>query len=120
MNIFHKLTILFFYILILSGLILSIYSVLFCLHILNSEKNDNENNFKLQQMALFSIVLMVVGNIYVLGNLIAYLIFYPIEKEFFPVAKKKFYHRINIFKNISSNGVKYMNNETLEPLLITT
>lgn len=88
-------------------------------------------NFKLDVQIMFTAltgsVLYIVGNFYNIGKGILDLIFYSIEKEFFPTTMKKFRIRLstntNLYEYYSSSFLrpKTLENETdIEGLLSRT
>jgi hypothetical protein len=54
-------------------------------------------------IALIASILFIIGNFYKIGNLLFCLLFYTIEKEFFPVNLKKHYIRINNSNSMNKN-----------------
>jgi hypothetical protein len=123
---FEKFIVIFFDFLLCVSLILYIYS--FSL-IISSHRNDSylqiknmkkvveDENQSIKFYGLWASLFFIIGNIYKVGDSIAHLVFYSIEKEFFPAAVKKFYFNINSSKgSIGILGYKNFHSEKIQTL----
>ena len=72
-----------------------------------------DENTQIKLFALIAAVLFIIGNIYKIGDVITNLLFYSIEKEFFPAPIKKFYFRI--LPKTKSNGLRLISNFNSDP-----
>jgi hypothetical protein len=133
---FEKFIVLFFDFLVCVSLILYIYSFSLIigshrsdsyLQIKNMKKVFEDDNQNIKFYGLWASVLFIFGNIYKVGDSIAHLVFYSIEKEFFPAPVKKFYFNINSskgsigilgFRNFHSEKIQTFHDE-LDALIFT-
>jgi hypothetical protein len=97
------------------------------LQIKNMKKVFEDDNQNIKFYGLWASVLFIFGNIYKVGDSIAHLVFYSIEKEFFPAPVKKFYFNINSskgsigilgFRNFHSEKIQTFHDE-LDALIFT-